>query len=302
MTSNTANGSGPERSSALSRQYVKLCELEDFDDPRLRAMLRDIVPGLPADEELHRKYWEYAMLGCYLEEVGALRDDARVLAVAAGHEAVVYWLTRHVGTVVATDIYGEGSFSGREADATMLSDPAAFAPYPYREDRLEVQNMNALSLEFDDDSFDVGFSLSSIEHFGGPDAAARAAGEMGRVLKPGGHLVIATECLTRSHPLDWPPLQLAIRTATLGRRAPNATLRKRVIDAFTPRELERYIVKPSGLKLVQPLDTRVSEASFANVARFAGGGEPQPATGRLWPHIVVQAGSAPWTSALLALH
>ena len=131
--------------SNLSRQYVKLCELEDFDDPGLRAMLRDVVPGREPREELHRKYWEYAMLGCYLQDVGALREDVQVLAVAAGHEAMVYWLTPHVGKVVATDIYGEGSFSAGEADATMLTDPAAFSPYAYREDRLEVHSMNARS-------------------------------------------------------------------------------------------------------------------------------------------------------------
>jgi hypothetical protein len=38
-----------------------------------------------------------------------------------------------VAKVVATDIYGEGIFSAGEADRTMLSDPASFSPYPYRE-------------------------------------------------------------------------------------------------------------------------------------------------------------------------
>jgi SAM-dependent methyltransferase len=291
--------SGPPN---LSRQYVKLCALEDFEDPGLRAMLRDIVPGRAPAEELHRKYWEYAMLGCYLQEVGALREDARVLAVAAGHEAVLYWLTKRVGAVTATDIYGEGSFSSREADATMLDDPGAFAPYPYREDRLEVRSANALSLGLPDASYDVVFSLSSIEHFGGPAAAARATREMARVLRPGGHLVITTECLVARHPLDWPPLQLALRIATLGRRAPQATLRNRVIDAFTPGEILRHIVAESGLPLVQPLNTDLSPASFANIATLDAGGEVRPASGVLYPHLMVRSGTAPWTSAFLAMH
>ena len=38
-------------------------------------------------------------------DLGALREDARVLGVGAGHEATIYWLTRQVGQVVATDLY-----------------------------------------------------------------------------------------------------------------------------------------------------------------------------------------------------
>jgi SAM-dependent methyltransferase len=182
----------------------------------------------------------------------------------------------------------------------MLTDPAAFAPYPYREERLEVREMNALELSFPDDSFDIVYCLSSIEHFGGVRAAARAAQEMARVVRPGGWLVIVTECLVRRHPLDWPPLQLAIRAATLGRVAGTATLRDRVADAFTPREIARYIVGPTGLRLVQPLDTRVSERSFENLARFGRDGVLRHEGPQLWPHIMLRAEGSPWTSAFLA--
>jgi hypothetical protein len=125
---------------------------------------------------------------------------------------------------------------------------------------------------------------------------------MNRVLRPGGHLVIVTECLTSHHPLDWPPLQFAIRLATLGRRCAGVTPRKRVIDAFTPGEIERYIVRPTGLQLVQPLDTRLSSETFENLTRWVGAGELCPATGEQWPHILLQAQGAPWTSAFLAMH
>jgi SAM-dependent methyltransferase len=288
--------------TALTRHYVKLCDRSDFADPAFRTMLAEIVPGVAPGREVHRKYWEFAMLGLYLREVGALGDDAEALAVAAGHEATVFWMTSQVGRMVATDIYGHGSFGEREATATMLTDPAALAPYPYREDRLEVLDMNALDLAFADRSFDIVFCLSSIEHFGGLPGAARAAREMSRVLRPGGHLVITTECLLGRHPLDWPPAQLAIRLATLGRRCSGATLRSRATETFTPRELQRHVVQTTGLRLVQPLDLTVSAESFQNIARPLPGGGVQTPSGEEFPHIVLRAQGAPWTSAFLALH
>jgi ubiquinone/menaquinone biosynthesis C-methylase UbiE len=290
-------------SAALSRRYVKLCDLPDFEDPQLRRRLREIVaPGYDSSEELRRKFWEYAMLGLYLEEVGALSEQARYLAVAAGHEEPLFWLANRVGEVVATDIYGEGGFAGREAEESMLSAPQAYAPYPYREDHLTVKSMNALQLDFDDASFDVVYSLSSIEHFGGPRELKRGAREMARVLKPGGHLVIVTECLVARNLLDSPLLQFAIRIATLGRRCPNATPRKRMIDTLTAAEIMRYVVRPTGLELVQPLDMRLSPSSYDNLTRWLGAGELHPASGEPWPHILLKAQGAPWTSAFLALH
>jgi hypothetical protein len=96
-----------------SLSHCKLCELEDFSDPELRELIRDVYasdrehfgdPDFPTGRE-YRKYWEVAMTLCAFRSLGVLRDDARVLGVGAGREATVYLLTRHVGEVVATDLY-----------------------------------------------------------------------------------------------------------------------------------------------------------------------------------------------------
>jgi SAM-dependent methyltransferase len=288
--------------SELSRQYCKLCDLRDFDDPQLRAKLREIVaPGYTSHEELRRKFWEYAMLALYLEEVGAINEDAEALAVAAGHEEPLYWMANRIRRMVASDIYGEGDFSDREAAGTMLTEPASFAPYPYREDHLEVRTMNALALNAADDSFDIVFSLSSIEHFGSPTDIATSAREMARVLRPGGHLVLATECFVGSSPLDVPAVQFAIRLATLGRRCGTATLRERITDVFMPKEIRRDIVKPSGLECVQPLDETISPETYDNLIKWVGHADLCPRTGDPYPHILLKGHGAPWTSAFLAL-
>jgi SAM-dependent methyltransferase len=292
----------------LSRQYVKLCDVRDFDDPALLERIRSILPGLGPGSELHRKHWEYARLTLFLEDVGMLDGRAQVLSVGAGREEVLYWLAGRVGRVVAADIYGEGEFAEHEAAASMLTDPAAFAPYPYPEERLEVLSTDARALDLPDESFDVVYSLSSIEHFGSSVDIAQAAREIGRVVKPGGYAFVVTECFLRRHPSNSRLLQTAIRAATLGRRFPLSTPRRRSSDVLTRSELERLIVRPSGLELVQRFDGTVSPETWDNVQTWIGG-ELRPATGERCPHVILQVRSArfpltyvaPWTSAALAL-
>jgi SAM-dependent methyltransferase len=288
--------------SPLERQYAKLCDRRDFDDPAIRQRIREIVPELEPDAELHRKYWEFAMLTLFLEDAGRLDDDAEALAVGAGHETVLFWLANRLGRVVATDIYGEGSFAGREADPTMLDDPTYFSPYPYREDRLEVRHMDARKLEYPDESFDVVFTLSSIEHFGRPDGVIEAAREIGRVLKRGGVAFIVTECFLRTHPLDEPAVQVAVRGLTGGRLFATANLKRRTDEIFRKSEIPRLIVEPSGLELVQPLDFDLSKQSFDNLIRWRRAGKLEPRTGQAFPHVVLKAHGSPWTSLALPLH
>lgn len=292
----------------LRRRYTKLCDRRDFDDPEIRERIREIVPSSDPESELHRKRWEYAMLTLLLEDLGLLEEDTQALDVGAGHEEVLYWLANRVGRVVATDIYGEGSFAGNEAEGSMLTNPRPFAPYAYREERLEVHSMDARSLGFPDASFDVVFSLSSIEHFGSSRDVARAAREMGRVLRPGGCAFIVTECFLGRHPLNLRLVQTGIRVASLGRLAGKATPWRRGLEVFAPGELRRHIIEPSGLELVQPLDLSLSPESWDNVQSW-NGDHFEPATGEPFPHIVLQVKGrfpfktfgSPWTSAALAM-
>ena len=187
----------------LRRQYVKRCDLRDFAEPTISARISEIVPGLQPPEHLRRKYWEYAMLTLFLEDLGLLREDAQILSVGAGHETVTcLWLANRVGKVVATDIYGSGSFGEHEASRSMLSDPASFSPYPYRESHLEALHMDASKLEFPDDSFDAVFCLSSIEHVGSRADIRRSSAEMGRVLRRGGAAFIVNNKLSRTRRVE----------------------------------------------------------------------------------------------------
>jgi SAM-dependent methyltransferase len=287
----------------LRRQYCKLCDIRDFEDPDLIARMRAIQQEPDPATHIERKLWEEGMLALFLEERGLLDDRSNILAVGAGTEPVLYWLANRAGRVVATDIYGEGDFAGREATASMLDDPAAFAPFAYRDERLEARFMDARALEFPDASFDAVYSLSSIEHFGSPRDIRRAAAEIGRVLRPGGVAFVVTELLVRLHPLDTAPADFARRVVSLGRHRRQATpLRRSYLDdAFKRGELERRIVRASGLEPIQPLDLTLSAESWTNLARYGEDSEILTPSGSFYPHILLQVSRSVFTSVALAL-
>jgi SAM-dependent methyltransferase len=278
--------------------------LEDFEDPEILAAIHDVVPERDPRAHVERKVWEFAMLALFFEEVGVLDDASTVLAIGAGDERPLFWLANRVGKVIATDTYGEGAFAGREADRAMLLDPASRAPYAYREDCLEVRSMDARELDLPDGSVDAAYSLSSFEHFGGPGDIARAAAELGRVLKPGGHALVVTEGFVRLHPLNSATVDHAVKVLTLGRKRAAATARRRanIGEVLTEEELRDLIVAPSGLELMQPLQMGVSGGTWANLTRTEGTeGRLTPRSGAFHPHLLLQADRSVYTSVALPL-
>jgi SAM-dependent methyltransferase len=277
----------------LSRRYAKVCDIEDFDDPAFRQRCREVRPDLDLDWQLDRKTWESAMATLFLEDAG-LVEGADILSVGAGREAVLFWLAERARRLVAVDIYGQGEFAGSDAPAGMLEDPARFSPFGRPVPALEVMSLDARSMpELPDASFDAVYSLSSIEHFGSPADIRAAAAEIGRVLRPGGYAYLATELV-----LDpAPALQLRARAAVC--RASGGRWMRR--EVFTQPELVSELVEPSGLTLMQPVDTRISPASFANKAVKRGRGLRYP-QGRFHPHVVLEIGGDVFTSVGLPLH
>jgi SAM-dependent methyltransferase len=213
---------------------IQLCELANpakWDNPEWTSLLASLKT-MPVDKmSMHRKGYEFAQLLFGLTRLGRLAPGARVLSVGAGHEAPLYWLANCVGLVVATDMYDSSwrdAWAG-EGDARVLATPADYAPFPYREHALVFLKMDGRRLAFRPSTFDIVYSLSSIEHFGGLAGAIEAMDDMARVLKPGGVLVLATE-----YCLSGPPHH----------------------EAFQPAEVAQLLDRP-GLRLIEPLDERV---------------------------------------------
>ena len=277
--------------------FNKVCELEDFSDPELVSTLRDAcaykIPHLSVEYPNgfeHRKDWEVAMAVRSLREFGVLRRDARILGVGAGTEDTVFWLTRHVEQVFATDRYLEPGAWSPVAPMSMLVEPEVVATQPFDAARLVAQHMDGRALRYPDDMFDGIFSSGSIEHFGDFGDVANAAYEMGRVLRPGGVLAISTEFRMGGPPggRGWPGLTLLLSV----------------------EELQRYIVEASGLQLVDPIRTEVSDATLATprdlttvvaerAVRVAEGYEEY--TGWDFPHLVLASGGYVFGSVHLTL-
>lgn len=275
--------------SAPSISHCKVCELEDFRDPELRELIGEIFEadrehfgkGFPEGHE-YRKYWEVAMTARAFRDLGVLGDDASVLGVGAGHEATIYWLTTTAGRVVATDLYeAEDAWSETDSSADMLTDPGKYWDGEWNPDRLEVRSMNALELDFPDDSFDAVFSSSSIEHFGGFKEIRRAIEEIYRVLRPGGVAALATEFRIRGSGHGWPGVYLF----------DEAALRATVFDGL-------------WWDPATPLRTAVSDETLrAPVELQKALAEPR-AKVQVWstyPHIVLEQGPYLFTSVHLAM-
>jgi SAM-dependent methyltransferase len=249
---------------------TQLCELANpakWDNPEWTALLRDL--GLPDDKaSMHRKRYELTQLVFGCRRLGVLTSDRRVISVGAGHERVLYWLANHVGHVVAADLY-EGDWQamqGREGDARVVGQPDRYAPFPYRRDRLSFVKMDGRAIGFQNASFDLAYSLSSIEHFGGVHGANETLIEMARVLRPGGILALATEYV-----LSGPPHP----------------------ETFQPSEIVD-LVRGSGLALVEPIDDRVYPRYTCPVVDLIA--NPYET-----PHMVVRFGETVFTTVMLFL-
>lgn len=270
--------------------HSKACNLSDFSHPDLIGLMRAIFPEKLVQEGPiwplgveERKCWEVAMAVRALSAGGVLRPDAEVLGIGAGREATLFWLTRDVRRVFATDLYLAPGWES-DANAQMLSDSVAGAPvaFDWNPRRLVAQHMDALSLNYEDQSFDAVFSSSSIEHFGDLEAVAHSIDEAFRVLKPGGVFSVSTE----------------LRVAGPGPGLPGVLM-------FTPDDLVRTVIgnrdwAPLEDRIELDVDqpTREAVASFASALADISAGRPRYSQ---YPHVVLEEGPHQWTSVHLAL-
>jgi len=182
----------------------KICCIEDWENHEVKEIipkLQDITyynkcQGILARKpgQIHRKDWEWALGIIAMKRFGKLNNKNTALGIGAGRELILFYLTNYLDHLYATDLYSRKEWENF-APVDFLDNPSKYAPFPYDQSALTVLRMDGTKLEFPSDSFDIVFSFSSIEHFGGADhsGALKSLKEMERVLKPGGIAIVATE-------------------------------------------------------------------------------------------------------------
>ena len=280
--------------------HNRLCNLEDFSDPDVVRVMREVFPheierfgiSYPEGAE-YRKHWEVAMAVRSLGAAGVLNPDAQVLGVGAGNEPTIFHLTNLVGRVSATDLYLANEGWEDSANASMLSNPERHWPAATRwhPRRLVVQHMNALDLRYENETFDGVFSSSSIEHFGTATEVLTSLAEIHRVLKPDGVLSISTEFRLSGPPPGLPGILM-----------------------FDADDVRSLFIQPFEWDPIGRLDFSISDASMASEQRLVdlsaevtkhvekrGFIEFHNLDWEQYPHIVLRHEDLVWTSMHLAL-
>ncbi|MGA8543847.1 MAG: class I SAM-dependent methyltransferase [Mycobacterium sp.] len=127
-----------------------------------------------------------------LTEIG-LRGDERVLDLGCGRGAVLLAAAKLLprGRAVGVDIWRPDQ-TGNSMQATLANADAEGVA-----DRIELHTRDMTDLAFPDASFDLIVSSLAIHNLPGNPARRSAIDEAVRVLRPGGHVVIADIGFTR---------------------------------------------------------------------------------------------------------
>lgn len=221
---------------------------------------------------IYRKGWEWTQAVYGLNKLGMIDVNNSALGVGAGRECLIFWLAEHLYKVVATDLYGNETWikqGGKEADPGIIENPQQYCPKKINKDNIEFLKMDGTNLTFEDESFDIVWSMSSIEHFGSHENSAKAIREMARVTKKRGVIAVATEYLLLpeyTHP-----------------------------EFFNQKEIVEYIVNAShNLELVEPINFSLPPAEYLIDSVVLPNG-----VDRKRRHVVLNDGNVQWTSIMI---
>lgn len=226
-----------------SLSYNRVLKLSDFD--KLDMYIRN------------RKSWEIAMALKTLRELGATSPDAIILGVGAAKERTIFELANENDCrfVIPSDLYFNMGVWKDWAGPDFVQFPGAHVPEDIDADpwRILPRNADMTMLPIPDNNVDGIFSSGSIEHVGQKDifdgeAIAKAASEIGRVLRPGGIASLSTEWKISGNGWGFGHVRL-----------------------FDEDTIQKYIIEPSGLELVDKPDWSMEETEPISLMEIVKG-------------------------------
>jgi SAM-dependent methyltransferase len=239
----------------------RLCYVEDSENSEIM----EIISSL--QQPFARRAWEWANAIVAMRRFGKLNNNSKAIGIASSTEPLLFYLANNVNHVYATDLYDSARYMDTPSD--FPENPKKYAPFPYKEHALTVLRMDATNLEFPSDTFDIAFSISSIEHFGGENhsGALRSLKEVERVLKTGGIAAITTEYILND------------------KERPEWFNRRTIYDDL--------VNKLQKLQLVEPLDLRITTRTLDKaIGRY----DPVDST---HPHVLIRYDDILFTSVML---
>jgi len=233
------NDVAKESSANTSLPLCKVACIEDWENLEFRQTLMDLKGG-KFPSYIHRKEWEWTMGIIAMKRLGKLHGNCKAVGIGAGKEDVLFYLSNKLEHVNATDLYQS---EWEESPQDFVTNYGNYAPFEFRKKRLQVTKMDGTDLKFPDEVFDIAFSFSSIEHFGGDrhSGPLRSLKEMERVLKPGGIAVIATEYIING---------------------------KEHKEYFNKQNISDHLLNKLKMQLVEPLDLEISRRTLDTVLDF----------------------------------
>lgn len=170
----------------------KMCDAEDWADPRFKMVVRDALGLRP---RIHARQWEGTAAFIALADAGKLHPASRGIGFGSGREPLTFALGARVAQLVATDLYEAGTAWPVARTADPLAFVMASAPDGFPSDRLSVHHMDMRQITYPDAQFDFCYSISAFEHIGDDADFVQHCREVRRVLKPDGIYALTTEVL-----------------------------------------------------------------------------------------------------------
>lgn len=206
----------------------KLCDALDFFRPEIIGHIR----SLGDEPRFHSKQWEYAQV---LETRRRYAPGAkRIVGLGCANEPIIPLVGAGADEVIVTDLYDQ---PGRWLGAPERPDTT------YRHMKnLRVHAMDMRQADLPDEIADFIWTICALGCVGGADELLRTVRQIGRLLTPGGVLVLTNVFTFASTPIVVPS-------------HPGTFL-------FLDRGLVERLFTETGLHLVAPLDLRISSHPF----------------------------------------